>query len=48
MNKQEIELLKTILQNKQEDLGCQEENRGIAMIEYDRIDSIIKKLRLYA
>ena len=46
MNKKEKELLKIILSNEQEHLGCSED-RVNAMKQYDTIDSIIKKLRLY-
>lgn len=47
MNKKEKELLKDILGARQETLGCAEEDRETAMVEYDLINSVIKKLRLY-
>jgi len=46
MNKSEKMILRSILSARQEVLGCSED-RDNAMIEYDEIDTIIKKLRLY-
>lgn len=47
MNKKEKELLKDILGARQETLGCAEEDRENALLEYALINLIIKKLRLY-
>jgi len=46
MNKTEKQILKDILSTRQEFLGC-DGDREVAMIEYDHIDSIIRKLKLY-
>ena len=43
MNKQDRELLKDILLSRQEFLGCDEEDREKSMIEYEKINALIKK-----
>ena len=47
MNKEDKTLLKSILSNRQEALGCIEEGYDEAMIEYNAIDALILKLKLY-
>jgi len=47
MNQADKTLLKSILSDRQEALGCIEEGYDEAMIEYDAIDALIRKLKLY-
>ena len=47
MNKADKTLLKRILSDRQEALGYTEECYDEAMIEYDAIDALICKLKLY-
>jgi hypothetical protein len=47
MNQADKTLLKRVLSDRQEALGCIEEGYDEAMIEYDAIDALIRKLKLY-
>ena len=47
MNKEDKKLLRSVLSDRQETLGHTEEGYDEAMIEYDAIDALIRKLKLY-